>query len=180
MVNNLFLGPDGQARFLLQSLQACETSGKISDPTTRIIEGIQLSSDPEARVAGEFSSPVGEILRLKAAPRGGTHARWQALHVTLGPADISGAGALGVMIRSRAPSSMTTRICLRSGREGGFVDHFLPKTLISFAQDSTHLDVIELSQAPDLPRQADWRDLILFFRPGPVELELRDLRLFIL
>lgn len=179
MTNNLFLGPDAQARFLMQNLMAHDGKGEITRTETHVIDGVHLSNDPEADITGTYESRPGELLRLKAVPRGDARPRWQALHVAMGPADLSGAGVLGVVIRSRAPASITTRVCLRSGRDGAFVDNFFAKSMISFAQESTHLDVIDLARTPDLPRSAQWRDLVLFFRAGEVELELLDLRLFI-
>ncbi len=179
MANNLYLGPDAQGRFLLTRLKAFEGRGAIQGGSTPVIEGVHFSVDPQAEVAGRFDSRPGRIISFSIKPRRATEPRWQALHLALGPLDLSGAGVVGVVVRSRAKQAVTTRICLRSGRSDSFVDHFLGKTLVSHAQDSTHLDAIDLTTATDLPRRADWRDLILFLRTSAVELEVLDLRFFV-
>lgn len=179
MTNNLLLGPDAQARSALQMLRAATSAGAISGERTDLPNGLFLSNDPEAAIAGRYRSDPGELLSLRTAPAVGRTPRWQALHIPLGPADLTQAAVLGIVARSRAPTSVTTRITLRSGRGDSFVDVFFGKTLISFAEPSTHLDVIELDRAPNIPVDADWRDLILFFQGGALELDLLDLRLFI-
>ncbi|MFN3276363.1 MAG: hypothetical protein ACK41U_17030 [Paracoccus sp. (in: a-proteobacteria)] len=179
MTNNILTGPDAQARFVLQTLRAQDNSGTIGPGDNPLGESAFLSLDPEAAVKGQFQSVPGEIISLSMRPATGQTPRWQGYHIPLGPFDMSDAGVFGVVARSTAPASITTRICLRSGRDGQFTDKFLPKTMVSFSQSSTHLDLLDLSTVPDVPRQADWRDLILFFRPGPVEITLQDLRLFL-
>lgn len=179
MTNNILTGPDAQARFVLQMLRAQDVSGAIGPGDIPVGEGAFLSIDPEAGVKGQFQSPPGQVISLSMQPASGKKPRWQGCHIPLGPFDMTDAGVFGVVARSVAPASVTTRVCLRSGRDGQFTDSFLPKTMVSFSQASTHLDLLDLSSAPDVPRQAQWRELILFFRPGPVELTLQDLRLFL-
>lgn len=177
MTDNLFLGPDAQTRFSLQMLRAHEGRGKISGDRTLVMDGIFLSTDPDAKITGDYSASAANLLKLRMRPGKGP-ARWQGLHVVMGPVDLSDAAVIGVVARSQAPLSFTTRICLRSGGGGQFIDTFFPKTMVSFAQASTHLDVLEIARLPDLPRQAQWRDLILFFQGSDVDLELLDLRFF--
>ncbi|KEO61128.1 hypothetical protein DT23_10355 [Thioclava indica] len=119
------------------------------------------------------------MLSLSMQHGGSKTPKWQALHISLGEMNLSGSLLLGVLIKSRSPSSMTTKICLRSGKDGDFQDIFFSKTMVSFAQASVHLDVIEFDKNPNLPRQVQWRDLILFFRPGEFDISLLDIRLFV-
>lgn len=177
MADNILLGPDAQTRFSLQMLRAHEGQGKITGDRTPIMDGIFLSTDPDANIRGEYHANGANLLKLHMRPGRGP-ARWQGLHVAMGPVDLGGPAVIGVVARSQAPSSFTTRICLRSGGDGQFVDTFFPKTMVSFAQASTHLDLLEIATLPDLPRQAQWRDLILFFQGSDVDLELLDLRFF--
>ena len=179
MINNLLLGPDAQAQSALQMLRAGTGAGVISAGRTDLPYGLFLSNDPEAAIAGRYRSDVGQLLSLQTAPAAGRTPRWQALHIPLGPADLTQAAVMGVVARSQAPTSITTRIALRSKRGDSFADVFFGKTLISFAEPSTHLDAIELDRVPDIPAEADWRDLILFFQGGALELDLLDLRFFI-
>ena len=178
MDNNLFLGPDANARFLLERLRGHHEEGAIG-AQTQVMDSILLSSDPESGVTGEFVTRPGMMLALRMEPSGQQQPRWQSMHIPLGPIEIAPGSIFGVVIKSSAPASITTQICLRSGRAEGFVDQHFTKTLVSFAQPSTHLDVLEMKNLPTVPRSAPWRDLILFFRPGRVEIELTDIRIFL-
>lgn len=179
MTNNVFLGPDAQIQFSLQTLRAKETSGQISGEITDIQDGVFVSNDPNAGVTGEYRAGKNDLVSIRMAPSGSDTSRWQALHIQMGPSDLSSAGVFGVVARSRAPSATVTRLCLRSGRDGQFIDTFFPKAMASFSDPSTHLDVIELDHMSDVPKTADWREFILFFRAGSVEIDLLDLRPFI-
>lgn len=179
-MNNLFLGPDAQVRFLLQNLSAYKGTGGINRLETQVIDGVKFSNDPDAGIVGDYASKEGSLLSVRMRPRKAVTPRWQALHMSLGEAPLFSTMLLGIAIKSEAQKSITTRVCLRSGRDGDFVDVFFPKTMISFAEPSLHLDVLQLDKTPDIPRAAEWRDLILFFRPGEIELDLLDARVFIL
>jgi hypothetical protein len=179
MTDNLFLGPDAQARFSLQRLHAFEGDGEISGATTTLLDGAYFSNDPEAEVKGSYASRPGNMFAIKMWHKEKSQPRWQAFHIEMGPVALEDAAAIGIVARSQALSSITTRVCLRSQRDGEFLDYAFPKTMVSFAAPSTHLDMIELARADDIPRGTLSRDLILFFRAGEVELELLDLRLFI-
>lgn len=179
MADNILLGPDAQVRFSLQMLRALEGRGAIAGGTTPIQDGIFLSCDPESGIKGEFEASKTNMVSVNIHPSEQGTPRWLGLHIAMGPVDLSNAAVVGIAARSKAPSSITTRVCLRSGRSGQFMDTFFPKTMVSFAAPSTHLDLLDLSALPDLPRQAAWRELVLFFRPGEVDLDLLDLRLFV-
>lgn len=138
-----------------------------------------LSLDPEAGITGRFASRPGQIIELELQPALGAKPRWQGLHLPLGPVDLTDSAALGLIARSLAPLSMTTRICLRSGVGDEVIDVFMPRLMVSYDQPSLHHDLIEPAAMPQLPKRADWRDMILFFRPGPVKLTVLDLRLFL-
>lgn len=178
MQDNLFLGPDADVRFALSALRALDVSGGIEAEKTVILNGITLSYSPDGQLQGQYYSGSGNMLSLNLSCRSRTPPRWQCLTIPLGAMDLSGAAAVGVIARTSAPQSTISRFTLRSGRDGDFVDQPFGKALASFAAPSTHLDVIEIEKAPNLPLQAQWRDLILFFRPGSLEIEILDLRFF--
>lgn len=179
MTNNFFLGPDAEARFALEKLKAEERSGTIAGEITNIVDGVFLANDPDAQLSGDFHITKGGPIALNMTPTSDTAPRWQALHLRLGGADLSKAHVIGFVARSSAPAAMITRACLRSERDGHFVDTFFPKAIASFATASTHFDILELDGSQNIPPQAEWREFILFFRPGDIKIELQDLRLFI-
>jgi len=178
-MNNLLTGPDAQARFLLQSLKAHQGRGKLLAAQTPIIEGVRLSIDPTSEVKGHYETTSEEMLSLTMQYGASKPPKWQALHISLGEMNLHGALLLGVLIKSRSPSSTTTKVCLRSGKDEDFHDTFFPKTMVSFGETSAHLDVLEFDKTPTLPRQVQWRDLILFFRPGEFDINILDIRLFV-
>lgn len=178
MQDNLFLGPDADVRFSLSALRALEASGTISAEKTLILNGITFSYSAGAQMKGQYRSGRDNMLSLSLSCRSRSLPQWQCLTISLGAMDLAGAGAVGVIARTSAPQSTLSRFTLRSGRDGDFVDQPFGKALASFAAPSTHLDVIEIARVPNLPLQAQWRDLILFFRPGPLDIEILDLRVF--
>jgi hypothetical protein len=176
MHDNILIGPDAQGRFNLQMLRAHQGQGAIKSGKCKIIDGVYLDCDPDAVVTGRYRSDADNMLNIRI--QASRNPRWQALHVELGDLRLGDAAVVGVVARSRAEASITTRLCLRSGNGGHFVDSFFSKTMVSFAQPSIHLDVMDLAANADLPKQAEWRDLILFFRAGDVSVDLLDIRLF--
>ncbi|WP_306752268.1 hypothetical protein [Paracoccus actinidiae] len=179
MQDNLFLGPDADARFTLGVLRAYEGTGTISAEKTVILNGITLSYGTGGQLRGKYRSGQDNLLSLSLTCRTRSFPQWQCLTIPLGAMNLTGAAALGIIARSSAPQSTVSRLTVRSGRDGDFVDQPFGKALVSFAAPSTHLDLIEIDKAANLPLQAQWRDLILFFRPGPLEIEILDLRFFV-
>lgn len=179
MQDNFFLGPDADVRFALSAMRAHEATGKILAENTVILNGITLSFGPGGQLRGNYSSGRDNILSLNLTCRSRSLPHWQCLKVPLGAMNLTGAAAIGIIARSFAPHSTVSRFTLRSGRDGDFVDQNFGKAMVSFAAPSTHLDLIEITKEPNLPLEAQWRDLILFFRPGPLEIEILDLRFFV-
>ena len=177
MLDNILIGPDAHSRFTLQMLRANESAGVVTGGKQPVADGVFFSTDPDAGISGEFRSDATNMVSVTMQASGSP--RWQALHIELGEMNLSQASAFGVVARSVAPSSITTRFCVRSGNGDQFVDTFFSKTMASFSKPSTHLDVIDVAATADLPTRAEWRDLILFFRAGDVSLDLLDLRLFV-
>lgn len=178
-MENTFLGPDADVRFSLNALRAHEATGSISAEKTVILNGIILSYEAGGKLVGKYRSGRDNILSLSLTCKSHTVPHWQCLTVSLNAMDLTGAGVLGVIARSSSPQSTISRFTVRSGRDGDFVDQPFSKSMVSFAAPSTHLDVVEIATAPNLPIQAQWRDLILFFRPGPLEINILDLRVFV-
>lgn len=179
MQNNLYIGPDAKARFALTSLRAHEESGPIAEGRTPIVEGIAFVHDAGPGLTGQYRATSGNMLGLSLSSVSHPQPGWQCLTVALGPMNLTGAAVIGVVLRTQAPQSTVTRITLRSGREQTFVDQSFDKAMVSFSQASTHVDMIEIASAPYVPIEADWRDLMLFFRPGSLEIDILDLRFFV-
>lgn len=177
MPDNLLLGPDAQCRFSLQVLKAHQGHGSIGEHS-EVIPGVFFSNDPTSKVRGNYDTSEGKMLSFQLAPRSAQKPAWQALHFAMGAADFSETSVLGVVVRSTAPSSTTTKLCLRSGRDNRFEDKFFRKTIVSFSEPSTHIDVLELYSASDIPKIAEWREIIFFFRPGEVSMDFLDIRIF--
>lgn len=176
MQHNLDLGPDAPANTNLAILRGLTLSGQIGVDAIDA-PGLSFAIDPESITGGSFSSEPGMLLQAKFEVE--KPGRWMALHLQLGPAALTDAQIAGFVLKSDAPETITFRACLRSGIEGGFVDCFFPKRVISFADTSVHVDVLKLGENEPLPATAPWRELILFFERKSQEVVLRDLRVFI-
>lgn len=179
MQDNLFIGPDADVRFALSILRAHNATGKISSENTTILNGITFSFGAGGKLQGSYHSKYGEILSLNLTCRSRSLPNWQCLTVPLGAMNLAEAAAIGFVARSSSPHSTVSRVTLRSGRDKDFVDQSFGKAMVSFAAPSTHLDLIDIGNSPNLPLEAQWRDLILFFRPGPLEIDILDLRVFV-
>lgn len=177
MDNNLNLSPDGQLAFALAALRGLDRAGPL-EAGQHLVPGVFFSVDPETTNRVEVESRPGEILsaRLVVEEPG----RWLSLNFDLGRADLTGCGIIGFAIKSDSPGTTTCRVCIRTGTEDGPKDVFFPKTLVSFPKTSLHLDVLQLGHHPEIPPQAEWRELVFFFEVVSQTLNIRDFRLFII
>ncbi len=138
--------------------------------------GVVVHADPALGLAGHFTSPAGRLLELSARISG--RGDWVGLHVTLDLPDLAGLGWVGLACRSAAPEDVMVRPCLRSGTQDGFADHFFAKHILSGPEAMAHLDALDLTAMPDLPRTAPWRELVLFLPRTDFTWHLHDLRVF--
>jgi len=176
MLTNFAFGPEADANFAIAGLRNTAITGALTSKTV-LSDRAFVAFDEAAELKGRFTTGGGDVLSIEftsaRAPR------WIALHVKMGEIDLLDKAAVGVLIKSVAPSSTTFRVCLRSGFGSGFRDLFFPKYVVSFAEQSLHLDIVKLSDhADDLPLARTWRELVLFYRPEETNLTINDLRLF--
>ncbi len=144
----------------------------------RLAPGIWFDMDTEETDQTALcSTPPQGLLNVKLEAR--KPGRWFTLNIDLGKDDLSPHRLLGFALRSRAPRTLLARVCLRSFHDSGFEDVFFPLHVASFAEESSHADVLWLAEQPELRRPADWRTMIVFLDPGGVELVLTDMRLFV-
>lgn len=175
MADNLLLGPEAGVNHSLALLRA-EAFEKTVTPRVDLVPGIFVSVDPEASVSGNVSSVHGSLVSLRLTPDGPT--RWMSVHLQLGAADLRQVQMLGVVCRAQAPKSVTFRMTLRSGVEGGFVDTMLRKTVVAYAEPSLHMDALDLSREPSVPRTAPWREIILMFDLAAIDVTLLNFGVF--
>lgn len=142
---------------------------------TRLPGGPMLHAAPELRAAGHWSSPDGRLIEIDA--RIEAPGRWLALHLALPDAGLDDVRWLMLAVRSSAAEACVIRPCLRTGTPGGFRDDFLPRAILAQPRESDHHDLLAPGRMPDLPRQAPWRELILFLpSASSTHLVLHDLR----
>jgi len=155
------------------------SDGNLRADSTRLARGITLHADPRLQLSGRYTSPAGRFLDLNTtAPGSGD---WLGLHLSLSQLDLTQANYLGWVCRAAAPSSWMLRACLRSGlTEGGFVDCFFDKHLLTTARPHNHMDLLYLDSQPYLPLQAPWRELVLFLPLQSCQLSLLKLHPFVL
>ena len=175
-MDNLLLGPDAQINHRIGLLRATVTDQPLADHL-QLVPGAFFGIDREGEVTGRCATGGESLLRLDYTC--GKSPRWLALHLTVGGLDLDKAAVFGVVCKTRAPRAATFRLCLRSAAPAGFVDAFLPKHVVAFADTSTHVDLLKLQEHENVPTRADWRELILFFQPQSAAFDLLDLRVFI-
>lgn len=177
MEHNLVLSPDGEVSFALKTLRELAWSGPLAGGQ-HLVPGVFFSIDPESDNQVEVESHPGQMLTARSlVERPG---RWLSLNLGLGPADLTGCAIVGLALQTDAPVTVTFRPCLRSGTAEGVRDCFFGKTVVAYPRTALHLDVLQLDRHPEVPRQADWRELIFFLEVASQELSIRDCRVFIL
>lgn len=175
-IHNTSLARDAQVNHAIALLGAEVRSGDLADLAVPAQSSF-FSVDPEAGLSGTFTTARDGLVRITYTTE--RKPRWIALHLLAGGIDLSEATLLGIVCKTQAPEASTFRFCLRSGTSDGFVDAFLPKTVVAFSQSSAHVDLLRLDQSAEVPKTAAWRELILFFQPGSADILLQDLRVFI-
>lgn len=176
MVDNLLLGPDAQVNHLTSLLRSTAGTGSLVEGAP-LAPGAFLSVDQEAKLSGQFKTGEGAVLNLAYEVQ--KPPRWLAMHLQMGSLPLNETSVFGVVCKSQAPQAATFRICLRSGIAGGFVDAFFDKHVVAYADQSTHVDLLRLESRSDVPAEAPWRELILFFQTRSAQITVRDLRVFI-
>lgn len=176
MADNLLLGPDAQVNHTIDLLRTIEKTETLGDGV-RLAPHAFVALDGQGQVEGSVSTAAGNVLRLQYQVR--QKPRWLALHLGLGGIDLTGRTVLGLVCKTQAPVAATFQPCLRSGRPEGFVDAHLPKHVVAYAEASTHVDLLRLEGSPQVPLQAPWRDLVLFFQTTSARIDIQDLRVFI-
>lgn len=143
-----------------------------------LVEGLWWHLDPAMDITGTWSSPMGRMIELDTTLT--TPGGWCALHLRLSinPAVCA---YIGFVARTAAAHAMVTRACLRSGGEGGFHDQFFARDILSQPGQSDHIDMLVPAHCPDMPRDADWHELVLFLPANrSLTWALHDLRLIAL
>ncbi len=126
-------------------------------PETRLGADLMLHADPAAEIGGQWDSPAGRLLTIRAENR--RPGAWFALHVPLpGAADLSAFAWLILALRSSADHALIIRACLRSGTDAGFRDDFFPLDVLALPNEADHLDHLVPAHLPDLPPRAPWRE----------------------
>ena len=144
----------------------------------RLAPGIWFDMDTdEADHTALCSTPPQGLLAITLEVR--KPGRWFTLNIDLGKDDLKPFRLIGFALRSRAPRTMLARVCVRSFHGSDFEDVFFPLHVASFAEESSHADVLWLADQPALRRPADWRSMIVFLDPAGVDLTLMDMRLFV-
>lgn len=175
-MENIVLGADGRANQAISTLRIANTMGDLIHDVT-IAPGLTLHIAPELEVSGKWRSEEAVVLDLDAVLSG--QDGWVGLHLALPFESTLSYGMLGFAARTKARTMTEVRVCLRSGTESGFEDHFFEKPLLFSPQETTHLDVIELNSIVPVPQRAHWRELILFLPTQSFSLRLIDLRIFL-
>lgn len=176
MTDSIAIGADGQANQTLELLRKEQRTGELA-ADAGILPGLGFHADPDLNLSGNWSSEQGRLLDIDASiPKLGG---WVGLHLSLPLGTTRPHGIIGFAARIQALEIFVARACLRSGREGGFVDCFFDKHLLFTPEEASHVDALQISQRDTIPEEAPWRDLILFLPTESFRLSLIDWRVFV-
>ena len=175
-MDNLSLASDAQVNHLIGVVRSTEAKYSLADEL-RLAPGAFFSIDPDGKVSGHCAAGGSNVLSVEYSVE--HPVKWFGLHFSMGGIDLRDAAVFGVVCKSRSPEATTLRVCLRSPTPDGFVDAFLPKHVVAYGQASTHVDLMKLEGREDVPSQAAWRELILFFPTQSAAIDLIDLRVFV-
>lgn len=175
MEHNLDFGAEAQANHSLAVLRA-QAFEKAVSGDERFSPGVFVSIDPASDTKVVATSRPGELADLSFETQ--RPGQWLSLNFEMGDCSFSGRDIAGFMAKVQSEATMTFRVCLRSGIEGGFQDAFFGKRVISYEAPSTHADLMKLEERDDIPPHAPWRELIIFLPPDVRQLSLKDLALF--
>ena len=175
-MDNLYFGFDAQISHTIAMIKSSASRYRLGDEL-ELAKGAFFSIDPQGRLKGYCSCGGKTLLSLEYAVQSPTN--WIALHLSVGGVDFFDAAILGIVCKSRSPEAVTLRACLRSQTSSGYTDAFLPKTIVAYSEISSHLDFLHLPARKDVPENADWRELVIFFPTKATAIDLIDLRVFI-
>ena len=169
--------PDAHLAATLNALRGLTFDGTAAD-TQHLVPGVFFSADPQGQVTVQASSRPGMLLNFRVqVDRPG---RWLSLNMGVGSADLTDARIVSFACKADARATTAFRVCLRSGTEGGFRDVLFAKPVICGPDTAVHMDVLSLATTPEVPRQAPWRELVIFLDRDPQDVTLHDFRLTIL
>ncbi len=141
------------------------------------VPGIRMDQDWDNAREITATSPADRLLRVRASENEAS--RWTSVHMVLGPLNLNTIDLLGVVIHSQSAECATvSRVCLRSGNGNKFRDYFFDKHLVSTTEAGVHIDMCRLGDVPEIPRTAEWRDLMIFFSNKEIDISLTKLSVF--
>jgi len=175
MEHNVDFGAEAQVNHSLAVLRALDIDASVASDEC-FVPGVFVSVDSESDTQVQVTSNPGELLTLGLTTT--KPGRWLSLNIEMGAFDLTHRDILGFMCKTTAENTLTFRVGLRSGTEQDFGDAFFGKRVISYNTESTHADLIKLVERDDVPIQAPWRQLVLFFPPDLQRIQITDLALF--
>jgi len=140
------------------------------------LPGLRLSIDPAARPRGRWRSPPGTLIELDIEVT--TAPAATRLHIDLGSFALAPGSLFGLACRTSAGGLDLVRPLLRSGTEGGPVDHPFPRHLLSRPEPALHLDAIDID-ADGVPTGETRREIVLDLPTYRLFWRLDDLRVFL-
>lgn len=164
---------DSHLAATLNALRGLSYDGVAAD-TQHLVPGVFFSLDPEGKTTVHVDSQPGSLLAMRMeVERPG---RWLSLNLRVGDANLTDCRVASFACKSQAREETRFRVCLRSGLPGGYRDVFFPKTVNCSPDTTVHMDLLELARH-DLPFEAPWREIVIFFECEAMALVLHDFRL---
>ena len=165
------------AEAAISALRTLEGSGPLASETD-IVPGCRLSFDTE-RGAMEASNAAGAGGLLRLSLKVEKPGRWRSLNISLGGAALQEGDVIGVVADMAASEAAEIGLSIRAGRGKRFRDTPFDDRIAVGPAGGVHVALHTVAAGTPLADPASWRTLMLRLPPQNLDLEIRDLRIFV-
>lgn len=162
----------------ISALRTLEGSGPLASEAD-IVPGCRLSFDTERGAIEAFhAAGAGNLLRLSL--KVDKPGRWRSLNISLGGGALKEGDVIGVVADLAASEAAEISLSIRAGRGKRFRDTAFDDRIAVGPDGGVHVALHTVAAGTPLADPASWRSLMLRLPPQSLELELRDLRFFVI
>ena len=161
----------------LAALRRLQSSGPLASEAD-IVPGLRLSFDTErGAIEAAHAAGPGPLLRLTlAVERPG---RWLTLNLSLGGGVLAEGDVIGVVADLVASAPAEIGLSIRSGRGKRFRDTAFTDRFAVGPDGGVQVALHTVVAGTPLADPASWRSLMLRLPPQSLDLEIRDMRIFV-
>ena len=165
------------AEAALSSLRQIDSSGPLSSEA-EIVPGVRVSFDTErGRIEASHATGTGALLRLSLKVE--QPGRWRSLNISLRGGVLQEGDIIGVVADLMASEAAEISLSVRAGRGKHFRDTPFDDRFAVGPGGGVHVALQTVTAGTSLTDRASWRSLMMRLPPQSLDLELRDMRIFV-